>query len=41
MEFLFIIALLVLLALASLRWGVDSRKLNERWFPHSGDQRAI
>jgi hypothetical protein len=31
-----IIALLVLLALASVRWGADSRRLDQRWFPHAG-----
>ena len=34
MAFLIVIAVLVLLALASVRWGADSRRLDSRWFPH-------
>ena len=40
MELLFILVLLVLLALAAVRWGADSRQLDERWFPDAGRRGA-
>jgi len=33
MELLLILVVLVLFALAAVRWGTDSRQLDERWFP--------
>jgi hypothetical protein len=40
MEFLFIVVVFVLLALAAVRWGTDSRQLDRRWFPDAGRRDA-
>jgi hypothetical protein len=36
MELLVVLSLFVLVALAAVRWGTDSRRPDERWFPRAG-----
>ncbi len=40
MELLLIVVVLVLFALAAVRWGADSRQLDERWFPGAEGHRG-